>query len=426
MPTLADARERDARDPLTPRTGDFHLPRAEGGEFASAAYLVGNSLGLQPKQAQDFILKQMQVWADIAVEGHFEQERWVTFPERLDEALAVLVGGLPSEVVTMNSLTVNLHLMLASFYRPTTSRFRIVLDEGAFPSDIYAIRSHLRHRGIDPNSAMIEARLGEVTFGSARDLDEHLEGIGDSIALVIPSAINYQSGELFRIEQITSAAHEVGALVGWDLAHVIGNVPLHLHDWDVDFAVWCTYKYLNGGPGSIGGAFVHERHLQETDVPRLEGWWGNRLESRFEMRPEIDVPRRASAWALSTPPSLAIAPIEASLEMFQTEGISSLRSKSIRLTGFLEECLLACLHGTGATVLTPQDPARRGAQLSIRLPQGNASQVVKKMRFEMGVLADARGSSIVRLAPVPLYNSFEDCWRAADALARAAFGSSGI
>lgn len=421
MLTLDDARDLDSGDLFASRKDEFLIPRAEGGNFPEVAYLVGNSLGLQPIKAQEFVLRQLKSWGEIAVEGHFEREKWSTYPERIEMALAELVGAHSSEIVTMNTLTVNLHLMLATFYAPTQTRYRIVLEEGAFPSDMYAIRSHVSHRGFDPSVAVVEARLGEVALGSGPSLHELLAAEGESIALVIPSAVNFQSGELFAIEQITEACHRAGAYVGWDLAHAIGNVPLRLHDWNVDFAVWCTYKYLNGGPGSIGGAFINERHLRSPELPRLEGWWGNRIETRFEMRTEIDPPDRASAWALSTPPTLAIAPIQASLDVFEDCDLHSLRAKSRRLTGFLESCLAERLVDGRASILTPSDPDRRGAQLSIYLENGDAARVVERMRFDMGVMADARGKSIVRLAPVPLYNTYEDCWRAAEALAQVSF-----
>lgn len=411
-----DARDMDSEDLVRGSREEFLIPRADGGEFPDVSYLVGNSLGLQPRNAREYVLTQMKAWGDVAVEGHFEREHWVTFPERTQKPLAQLIGALPSEVVTMNTLTVNLHLMLATFYAPTPSRFRVVIEEGAFPSDVYAIHSHVRQRGFDPKDAVVEVTLGEVALGGAPPLSEILMTLGESIALVIPSAVNYQSGEFFAIEQITADCHAVGAIVGWDLAHAIGNVPMQLHDWDVDFAVWCTYKYLNGGPGAIGGAFVHERFVEATNLPRFEGWWGNRLETRFRMEHEIDLPQSASAWSLSTPPTLAIAPIEASLDLFGQWEFDDLRAKSVRLTKFLEQCIAERLNPGDAHFLTPSAPGRRGAQLSIRLTAGGADEVVRRMRFDHGVMTDARGASIVRLAPVPLYNTFEDCWRAAEAL----------
>lgn len=414
--SLDEARDRDLSDSVPCRAEEFLVPLADGGDFPQVAYLVGNSLGLQPRSAEVHIRRQLRTWAEIGVEGHFEDESWVSFPERLEGNLATLIGALPQEVVTMNTLTVNLHLMLASFYAPTEDRFRVVIEEGAFPSDVYAIASHIRHRGIDSADALIEVAPGGARIGNAPTFEDTLESWGDSIALVLLGAVNYQTGERLAMESITGLCRSRGITIGWDLAHAIGNVPMDLHGWGADFAVWCTYKYLNGGPGSIGGAFVHERHLASMEVPRLEGWWGNRIETRFQMRRHFDPPRRASAWALSTPPTLAIAPIEASLEIFAQSDFMDLRRKSIRLTGFLESCLDECLAEVGAHIITPRNPEYRGSQLSIRLESPIADEVVARMRLGLGVMGDARGESIVRLAPTALYNTFEDCWRGAQAL----------
>lgn len=415
MYTLDDAKRLDEMDSFPALVDEFRVPVHPAHGFERAAYLVGNSLGLQPKGVGEAIERQLNVWAEIGVEGHFEAEHWATFPERLEEGLAQLMGADRTEIVTMNTLTVNLHLLLSTFYAPTPERDRIVIEAGAFPSDVYAVTSHILQRGLDPNDVLIRVNPGQVACGEAPTLDQVLEAQGERIALVLLGGINYQTGELHRIEAITRECQSKGAIVGWDLAHVAGNVPVQLHAWNVDFAAWCSYKYLNGGPGAIASAFIHERYLSGHDLPRLAGWWGNRLETRFEMRDVIDLPVSAAGWALSTPPTLAIAPIEVALNIFRGVDTTELRAKSVRLTGFLEECLDGYLPQSAA-VITPRDPERRGAQLSIRLGSPDAGRVVARMRHEHGVMVDSRGESIVRIAPAPLYNTYVDCWRAATAL----------
>jgi kynureninase len=303
----------------------------------------------------------------------------------------------------MNSLTVNLHLMMVTFYRPTAERNLIVIEDSTFPSDSYAVRSQAVFQGYDPDSTVVRLETPEVV--------DFLAAHGDQVALVMLGGVNYLTGELLDIPAITAAGHAAGAVVGWDLAHAAGNVPLRLHDWDVDWAAWCTYKYLNSGPGAVAGAFVHARHLADRTRPRFEGWWGTQPATRFEMGPVLSPVDSADAWQLSNPPILAMSPVLASLEVFDAVGMSALRAKSRRLTAYLETQL------DGLDGLTPRDPDRRGAQLSVRVPAA-AAAVSKRLRAEFGVIADSREPDVIRLAPAPLYNTFHDCWRAGEAMRR--------
>jgi kynureninase len=312
----------------------------------------------------------------------------------------------------MNSLTVNLHLLMVSFYRPSGERTKIVVEDTTFPSDSYAVRSQAAFHGLDPDDTVV--RLG------TDDLVDHIDRHGDSVALVLLGGVNYLTGELLDMRAITAAGHEAGAIVGWDLAHAIGNVPVQLHDWGVDFAAWCSYKYLNGGPGAVAGAFVHERHLQpriEAGLPRLEGWWSTEESTRFEMAPVARPPATAEAWQISNPPILAMSPVRTSLEIFDKVGIDALRARSIRLTAFLESLLDDALDKSLVELVTPRAPDRRGAQLSVCISGANdAVDIARRLRFEHGVIVDVRKPDIVRLAPTPLYSTYHDCWRAAEAL----------
>jgi kynureninase len=403
-----DALRRDADD--AGQRDLFHIPPAAGGRFPDVAYLAGNSLGLQPRATSDDVVSELAAWQRLAVEGHFEADRpWFSYHELLAEPAARLVGAGTSEVVAMNSLTVNLHLLMVSFYRPAGDRTQIVVEDTTFPSDSYAVRSQAAFHGLDPDVAVI--RL------STADVVDHLERHGATVALVLLGGVNYLTGELLDIPAITAAGHAAGAVVGWDLAHAAGNVPLELHDWDVDFAAWCSYKYLNAGPGSVAGAFVHERHHASTVMPRFEGWWSTAAATRFEMAAVARPPATAEAWQISNPPILAMSPVLTSLQLFDKVGITALRERSVRLTGYLE-LLLDGVDGP-IEVITPRDPQRRGAQLSVRIVCGGAAHVARRMRHEHGVVADAREPDIIRLAPVPLYSTYHDCWRAADALAAA-------
>lgn len=412
--TLEDeARRLDETDPLPALRGEFLIPPAPGGPHPEAAYFAGNSLGLQPRSVAERIREELDDWARLAVEAHTQGRRpWVDYHELLRGPAARLVGALPHEVVAMNSLTVNLHLMMASFYRPAGTRTRIVIEDAAFPSDSYAVASQAAHHGLDPAATVVRLRPrdGEDALRT-EDVVAFLDREGATVALVLLGGVNYLTGQLMDMAAITKAGRAAGAVVGWDLAHAAGNVPLRLHDWDVDFAAWCTYKYLNGGPGAVAGCFVHERHVRDARVPKLAGWWGTDPAVRFRMDPDIAPPASADAWQLSNPPIMALAPVLASLEIFDRVGMEALRARSERLTGYLADRLA----GIGAEVVTPSDPAARGAQLSVRAP--DAGGLVRRLAGEHGVIADARDPDVVRLAPVPLYCSFHDCHRAAAALA---------
>ncbi len=402
------AAEMDACDPLAPFREQFHIPPAPDG--TASVYLCGHSLGLQPKRAREYIEQELHDWAKLGVEAHFHgQNPWMPYHRLLTENMAELVGAKAAEVVVMNSLTVNLHLMMVSFYRPTAQRHKIVIEVGAFPSDRYGVESQIRFHGFDPAESLIELkpRPSEATVRH-EDIETLLEREGSSIALVMLGGVNYATGQLFDMKAITSAGHAQGCVVAFDLAHAAGNVPVRLHDWDVDFAVWCTYKYLNGGPGSVGGCFVHERHAIAFDLPRFAGWWGHEQESRFLMRPDFHPMAGAEGWQLSNPPIMALAPLRASLEIFAEAGIEQLRKKSISLTGYLEFLLDQDKSGK-FTVITPRDPEQRGAQLSIRVRQ-NGRAVLNRLISE-GILCDWREPDIIRVAPMPLYNTYCDVHR---------------
>jgi kynureninase len=399
--------ELDAADPLPTLRDRFHVPTDDRGEVA---YFAGNSLGLQPRVTRSFLEQELDDWARLGVEGHGEATRpWVSYHELLREPAARLVGALPTEAVVMNSLTVNLHLLMASFYRPTPQRYRIVIEDTAFPSDSYAVRSQAAWHGFGPDDAVLRLRPREGE--AALRTDDVVAALDDRVALVLLGAVNYYSGELMDIPAITRATHDVGAIAAWDLAHAAGNVELAMHEWDVDWAAWCSYKYLNSGPGSLAGAFVHERHLSDRSLPKLAGWWSTDPVTRFAMEPTVTPVDTVDSWQVSNPPIFAMAPVLASLQIFDEVGIPALRAKSRRLTGFLEERLDA----VGATIITPRDADRRGAQLSVRVP-GSARDVSKRLREEHGVIADARQPDVIRLAPAPLYNTFVDCARAAAAV----------
>ena len=418
MTTAEDhARRLDAEDPG--HRDLFHIPPATGGRYPEVAYLAGNSLGLQPKATRAELMEELDAWARLGVEGHLEGTRpWLPYHELLTEPAARLVGALPAETVVMNSLTVNLHLLMASFYRPAGRRTRIVIEDTAFPSDSYAVRSQARFHGLDPDTTVVRLRPrpGEDTFRT-EDVVAYLEAEGEQVALVLLGGVNYLTGELMDIEAITAAGRAAGAVVGWDLAHAVGNVPLALHDWGVDFAAWCSYKYLNSGPGALSGVFIHERHLGNPDLPRLEGWWSTDPATRFEMAPVSWPLPTADAWQISNPPIFAMAPVRTSLEIFDKVGMAELRARSIRLTGYLESLLDEITPTRPLTVVTPRDPKRRGCQLSMRVGRGSANELARRLRHRHGVIVDAREPDIIRLAPVPLYSTYHDCWRAATALA---------
>lgn len=410
------ARVLDAADPLQGWRERFVLPHDESGR--ELVYLCGHSLGAQPTLAADYVEEIMRDWRSLGVEGHFAARRpWLTYPERLAPALARLVGASPQEVAVMNTLTVNLHLLLVSFYRPAGERTALLIERHAFPSDRYAAESQVRFHGLDPARDLIELepRDGESCLRTD-DVVAAIERDGPRIATVLLPGVQYLTGQALDIGTITAAGRRAGCTVGWDLAHAIGNVALSLHDAEADFATWCHYKYLNGGPGAVGGAFVHERHANRGDLPRLAGWWGHDQATRFEMGPDFRQSPGASGWQLSTPPVLAIAPLAASLEHFDTVGLTALRQKSVALTGYLEALVRARLSRQ-VTILTPEDPAARGAALSLRLEvdRDRARAVFDGLR-KRGIVPDWREPGVIRAAPVPFYNSFDDAWTFVDAL----------
>ncbi len=408
------ARQLDEEDPLRDFRARFHLPLGDKGE--PLIYFAGNSLGLMPKTARGIVEQELDDWAELGVDAHHKAKTpWYTYHEALREPVARLVGAKPEEVVCMNSLTVNLHLMLASFYRPTNSRFKILMEEPAFPSDTYAIKTQIAHHGFDPKKSLVLVRPGQ---GEWTVREEEIEAAmeKEDIALVVLGGVNFFTGQLFDIERITETAHRRGISVGIDLAHAAGNVPLALHDWKVDFAVWCSYKYLNAGPGAVAGAFVHERHATNTALPRLAGWFGNDPNTRFRLHLEpefIPVPS-ADGWQVSNPPIFAMAPLRASLAIFEEAGgMEALRAKSIKLTGYLE-FLLSRDRSCRFRVITPANRNERGCQLSILVDE-NAKKLFERLE-QSGVKCDFREPNVIRAAPVPLYNSFHEVWRFAQLL----------
>lgn len=398
----------DASDPLAQFRQKFFIPPAKDG--TESIYLCGHSLGLQPKSAESYVQQVLQDWAQLGVAGHFQAKNpWTAYQRLLTERIATLAGAEPVEVVVMNTLTVNLHLMMASFYRPTPERHKILIEKGAFPSDQYAVKSQIDFHGFDVKTSLIEASPceGESCIRD-EDIVELLDREGASIALVLLGGLNYITGQIFDMAGIAQAAHRKGCVVGFDLAHAVGNIPLRLHDWNADFAVWCSYKYLNGGPGCVAGCFVHERHAREWRGPRLAGWWGNGEKTRFQMRPDFYATSGAEGWQLSNPPILALAPLRASMDIFAEAGMEKIRKKSVLLTGYLE-FLLRSEQSSKFSILTPSDPARRGAQLSIQLPD-RGRETCDRLAAD-GVVGDWREPDVFRVAPAPLYNSFRDVYR---------------
>lgn len=401
------AQSLDEQDDLKHFRERFHIPHADNGE--PAIYMCGNSLGLQPKSAAAAIAHELEQWAQMGVEGHFKGDTpWFTYHKAFAEPLAKVVGAKPDEVVAMNVLTVNLHLMLVSFYRPTATRYKIITEAGAFPSDQYALESQVRFHGFDPDTAIIELkpRTGEHTLRT-EDILEAIAQHADSLALVMMGGINYYTGQVFDMQKITAKAHAVGAVAGFDLAHAAGNVPLSLHNWDVDFAVWCSYKYMNAGPGGVSGVFVHERHAQNPDLPRFAGWWGHNEKERFLMQKGFKPMHGAAGWQLSNAPVLHMAPYKASLAIFEEAGMDKLAAKSRLLTGYLE-FLLGQIQHIKIEIITPKDPAQRGCQLSMMVENGR--QIFDYL-VNNGVIGDWREPNVIRLSPVPLYNSFQDVYR---------------
>jgi len=412
--TTNEAAGLDAHDPLAGFRARFHVPpHGAPGKEEECIYLCGNSLGLQPRAAAGFIEEELDSWRRFGVEGHFKGARpWKDYHEQFSAALAKLAGAGEDEVVCMNGLTVNLHLLMVSFFRPTPQRYKLLIERSAFPSDRYAAVSQLRFHGLDPAEALIEVgpRAGESTLRE-EDLAAAIHDAGEELALVLLPGVQYLSGEALDIARLTAEAHAVGALAGWDLAHAIGNLPLSLHDAKADFAAWCSYKYLNGGPGAVAGAFVHQRHAENPALPRFAGWWGHDAAARFRMGPDFKPMAGAAGWQLSNPPVLGMAALLASLELFREAGMDRLREKSVALTGLLEQRLDEHC-GERIEILTPRASARRGCQLSIRLRDGAAvGRDVFRRLGESGVVCDWREPDVIRVAPVPLYNSFSDAER---------------
>ncbi|RZZ87671.1 kynureninase [Pseudoxanthomonas winnipegensis] len=411
---MSDARTHaialDAADPLRGFRQEFLIPRHKHTE---QVYFCGNSLGLQPKGARKAVEQVLDKWAHEAVEGHFRgQGQWMTYHEQVREPLARVVGALPSEVVAMNTLTANLHFMMVSFYRPTRERPAILIEAGAFPSDRHAVESQIRFHGFDPATDLIELEPDEAegTISMAA-LEAAIAMHGHRLALVLWPGIQYRTGQAFDLAEVARLAHAAGAVAGFDLAHAVGNLPLALHDADADFAVWCHYKYLNAGPGAVAGAFVHARHAH-TDRPRFAGWWGHEKQTRFLMAPQFTPTPGAEGWQLSNPPVLAMAPLLASLALVdRAGGMAALREKSEQLTGFLEELIEARVLDT-LEIITPAEPERRGCQLSLRVAGGRErGRELFDYLVSVGVLGDWREPDVIRISPVPLYNSFKDVYR---------------
>lgn len=410
---LEYAKHQDQNDLLASYRSRFHIPKDNQGK--ELIYMTGNSLGLQPKSTKDYIHQELEDWANLGVEGHTNAKHpWLHYHEFLTENMANVVGAKPIEVVVMNTLTANLHLMMVSFYKPTSKRYKILIEADAFPSDKYAVESQLRHHGFDPKDGLVlwKARKGEELV-NYDDLEAILEAQGHEIALVMIGGVNYYTGQFFDLKRITQLGHQYGCMVGFDCAHGAGNVKLDLHDSGADFAVWCTYKYLNSGPGSLGGCFVHERHAYIKNLNRFAGWWSHNKETRFKMRDEFDQLPGAEGWQLSNPPILSMAAIRASLDMFAEVGMEKLTEKSKHLTGYFE-FLINDLNNKDIKVITPSNPNERGCQLSIQVK--NADKTLHHQLTKAGIISDWREPDVIRCAPVPLYNSYEDVYKLVEKL----------
>jgi kynureninase len=405
--TLAFAQQKDKQDPLYHFRSQFYFPQHNGND---TIYFCGNSLGLQPKNAETAIQQELRDWRSFAVGGYLHAKNpWLYYQHNFSKPLSKIVGCKENEVTVMNTLTVNLHLMMLSFYHPTKQRYKIMMEAGAFPSDQYAVETQAKFYGLDPDDAIIEIapKEGEKTIHE-EDILTAIEKNKDSLAMVLFGGINYYSGQFFDMKRITAAAHKMGAIAGFDLAHAAGNVPLQLHNDDIDFAVWCSYKYLNGGPGAVGGAYVHERYAQDINHSRLAGWWGNDEATRFNMEKGFIAKPDASGWNISTAQVFNMVALKASLEMFEKTNMQTLRAKSLELTAYLE-FLLHQLSKIDFEIITPKEPERRGAQLSLYFKQ-RGKEIHRKM-IESGIIVDYREPGVIRVAPAPLYNSFEDVFR---------------
>ncbi|MGB5378729.1 kynureninase [Muriicola sp.] len=405
--TLSFARELDTQDPLARYRNEFYFPKVNGSDVI---YFTGNSLGLQPKRTQAFVDEIMKDWRELAVEGHFYADKsWWDYHERLAQPLAKVVGALPAEISVMNTLTVNLHLLMVSFYRPTKKRYKILCEEKAFPSDQYMFQSQVKFHNLDVSDTLVEIKKREgENFWRTEDVIAKINEIGDELALVLIGGVNYYNGQVFDMQTITRAGKKAGAFVGWDLAHAVGNIELQLHDWDVDFAAWCSYKYMNSGPGNASGIYVHERYLNRRDIPRFEGWWGTKKDTRFLMQPEFDPMETADAWQISNAPVLAVAPYLASLEMFEEVGMQALIKKRNLIVPYLEFILKEIDKEVDSSfeIITPKD---RGTQLSVFL-HGEGRPLFDYLMTN-GVITDWREPNVIRLAPAPFYCSYEDMYR---------------
>ena len=403
----------DQNDPLASYRNAFHIPKEDNGK--NWLYFTGNSLGLQPKSTKLAIDQELNDWAKLGVEGHFEAKNpWMPYHEFLTESMAKIVGAKPIEVVVMNTLTTNLHLLMVSFYNPTPKRCKILIESDAFPSDRYAVQTQLEFHGFDANECLVEwhPRKGE-TLLRIEDLEHILEEQGDEIALLLIGGVNYYTGQYLNLKEIAKLGHAKGCKVGIDLAHGVGNIQPKLHDSGVDFAAWCTYKYLNSGPGSLGGIFVHERYANDKTLKRFAGWWSQNKATRFNMRQPLDITPGAEGWQLSNPPILSMAAIKASLDLFNEVGMTALRQKSLKLTAYLE-FLINELNHPHINIITPSNPNERGCQLSIQVK--NADKTLHKQLIENHVITDWREPDVIRCAPVPFYNSFEDVFRMVEIL----------
>ncbi|MEA3426603.1 MAG: kynureninase [Bacteroidota bacterium] len=401
------ALEADAADVLAEFKQQFHFPKKNGRDVI---YFCGNSLGLQPRNVEQAIQTELTSWREEAVGGYFGgRHPWLYYQEYLKPSLARIVGCLETEVTVMNTLTVNLHLLMLSFYRPTPERYKILMEAGAFPSDQYAVETLVKHYGLEPETAILEIapREGEKTLRT-EDIIATIEAQGSSLAMVLFGGINYYTGQLFDLQRITRAAHQVNAIAGFDLAHVVGNTPLLLHEWEVDFAAWCSYKYLNGGPGAVGGVYVHERFATNPQTPRLGGWWGNDEKERFKMEKGFVPKTNASGWNISTAQVFNTVSLKAALELFDKAGMERLRAKSLQLTAYLEY-LLHQLPNLAFEIITPADAAERGAQLSLYFKE-RGKEIHNKM-IESGIIVDYREPGVIRVAPAPMYVSFSDVYR---------------
>lgn len=408
--TLEYALEADQQDPLQNFREEFYIPPMHGKE---SIYFTGNSLGLQPKNVRQAVLDELEDWANLGVEGHeHARNPWISYHEIFPEKLSPIVGGLPEEIVVMNQLTTNIHILLASFYRPRGKRKKIIFESKAFPSDEYALVSQIKLAGLQPEETLIELlpRKGEHTLRH-EDILQAIQDCGEELALVFMGGVNYYSGQVFDMKAITEAAHRVGAYCGFDLAHGAGNIKLELHDWEVDFACWCTYKYLNSGPGSVGGAFIHQRHVTNPDIPRLAGWWGTNKTTRFKMEKQFDPIPTAEGWQLSNAPILSMAAHKAALEIFEQAGFEQILEKGKRLSAYLFFILneINGAHGGNAfEIITPQTENEHGCQASLLMKE-NGKKVFETLE-KNSVIVDWRKPNVIRLAPVPLYNSFEDVY----------------